>query len=84
MTNEADLGIQDDGGPRIDLTHDVDVAFWCRVFDVDHGELRRAVQHVGPRAQAVLRYLRQPLADRSAVPDHRFEHELFNGLGKRH
>ncbi|HEX6706946.1 MAG TPA: DUF3606 domain-containing protein [Albitalea sp.] len=42
---------------RIDLTRDVDVAFWCRLLDVDHSALRRAVQHVGPRADAVMRYL---------------------------
>jgi len=43
---------------RIDLTRDVEVAYWCRFFDVSHHELRRAVQQVGPRAPAVLRYLR--------------------------
>src|SRR5512138_1090729 len=40
---------------RIDLTRDTDVAYWCRLLDVDHGELRRAVQKVGPRADAVVR-----------------------------
>ena len=43
---------------RIDLTRDADVAYWCRFFDVDHHQLRHAVQQVGPRAPAVLRYLR--------------------------
>jgi hypothetical protein len=43
--------------PRIDLLSDMDVAYWCRALDVDHTELRRAVQHVGPRADAVARYL---------------------------
>lgn len=46
------------GSPRIDLLRDADVAFWCRVFDVEHCELRRAIQQVGPRADAVIRYLR--------------------------
>jgi hypothetical protein len=43
--------------PRINLLKDLDVAYWCRAFDVDHCELRRAVQRVGPRADAVARYL---------------------------
>lgn len=49
---------------RIDLLRDVDVAYWCRLLDVDHTQLRRAVQQVGPRAEAVVRYLRgkAPLA----------------------
>ncbi len=44
-------------GERIDLTRDLDVAFWCRLLDVSHDQLRRAVQRVGPRADAVFRYL---------------------------
>jgi hypothetical protein len=40
---------------RIDLTSDTDVAYWCRVLDIDHSQLRRAVQKVGPRADAVVR-----------------------------
>ncbi|WP_428423078.1 DUF3606 domain-containing protein [Methylibium sp.] len=44
---------------RIDLLRDVDVAYWCRVLDVDHTQLRRAVQQVGPRAESVVRYLRR-------------------------
>ena len=42
---------------RIDMLSDTDVAYWCRVLDVDHSELRRAVQKVGPRADAVVRCL---------------------------
>jgi hypothetical protein len=42
---------------RIDLLSDTDVAYWCRLLDVDHGELRRCVQQVGPRADAVARCL---------------------------
>lgn len=50
---------------RIDLTRDVEVAFWCRLLDVDHTQLRRAVQQVGPRSDAVMRHLRRTLP---AVP----------------
>lgn len=44
---------------RIDLLRDVDVAYWCRLLDVDHAQLRRAVQQVGPRAESVVRYLQR-------------------------
>lgn len=44
---------------RIDLLRDVDVAYWCRLLDVDHAQLRRAVQQVGPRAESVVRYLKR-------------------------
>ena len=43
----------------IDLTHDLDVAYWCRIFDVDAALLRDAIQHAGPRAVEVQRYLRR-------------------------
>jgi len=43
--------------PRIDMRSDTDVAYWCRVLDIDHHTLRRAVQQVGPRVDAVTRYL---------------------------
>ncbi|EWS56885.1 MULTISPECIES: DUF3606 domain-containing protein [Methylibium] len=46
---------------RIDLLRDVDVAYWCRLLDVDHAQLRRAVQQVGPRAESVVRYLKREL-----------------------
>lgn len=46
---------------RIDLLRDVDVAYWCRLLDVDHAQLRRAVQQVGPRAESVVRYLKRKL-----------------------
>ena len=42
---------------RIDSLSGADVAFWCRLFGVSMRDLRRAVQRVGPRAQAVYRYL---------------------------
>ena len=42
---------------RIDMLSDTDVAYWCRVLDVDHHTLRRAVQKVGPRVEAVMRCL---------------------------
>jgi formyltetrahydrofolate synthetase len=55
------MGQDNDSSPeqhvRIDLLSDTDVAYWCRVLDVDHRELRRAVQQVGPRADAVVRCL---------------------------
>jgi len=57
-TNESTPVPSRDECERIDLTRDVDVAYWCRFFDVDHRRLRWAVQQVGPRAPAVLRYLR--------------------------
>lgn len=42
---------------RIDMLSDTDVAYWCRVLDVDHHALRRVVQQVGPRVDAVVRCL---------------------------
>jgi len=47
------------GGQRIDMTRNVDVAYWCRLFDVDPAQLRRAVQQVGPQSSAVARHLRR-------------------------
>jgi len=58
MTDEIDV-TGHSSAQRIDMTRDVDVAYWCRLFDVDHSQLRRAVQQVGPQAPAVLRYLRR-------------------------
>lgn len=46
-------------GPRlIDLTRQMDVQFWCRVFDVSMDELRDAVHHAGHQVEEVERYLR--------------------------
>jgi hypothetical protein len=46
------------GSPvRIELRHELDSAYWCRLFDVSHAELRYAIQHVGPQAAAVRRFL---------------------------
>jgi hypothetical protein len=42
---------------RIDLTREMDVAFWCRVFDLTIEELREAVHHAGHQAAEVRRYL---------------------------
>jgi chorismate synthase len=42
---------------RIDLTHETDVAYWCRIFNVSIEELRAAVQHAGPQVERVRRYL---------------------------
>jgi hypothetical protein len=54
---EHPQGVARSDALRIDLLHDVDVAYWCRLLDVDHSQLRRAVQRVGPRADAVARDL---------------------------
>jgi hypothetical protein len=45
------------GQTRIELRHELDSAYWCRLFDVSHAELRYAIQHVGPQAAAVRRFL---------------------------
>ena len=46
-------------GPRlIDLTRQMDVQYWCRVFDVSMDQLRDAVHHVGHGVEEVGRYLR--------------------------
>lgn len=42
---------------RIELRNELDCAYWCRVFDVTHAELRQAIQQVGPGVAAVRRYL---------------------------
>jgi len=54
-STESDLSTE--RSMRIDMLSDTDVAYWCRVLDVDHHTLRRAVQQVGPRVEAVLRCL---------------------------
>ena len=63
MDQEIQLSA-DQGHARIDLLSDTDVAYWCRLLDIDHGELRRCVQKVGPRADAVVRCLNQKRAPR--------------------
>lgn len=45
--------------PRIDLTRQVDVQYWCRVFDVSMDQLRDAVHHAGHQVAEVGRYLRE-------------------------
>jgi hypothetical protein len=42
---------------RINLLRERDVHYWCRTFDVSPAQLRAAVQHVGPQADAVQRHL---------------------------
>lgn len=42
---------------RIDLTRQMDVAYWCRVFGVSTEQLREAVQHAGHEVHEVRRYL---------------------------
>jgi hypothetical protein len=46
-------------GQVIDLTHQMDVAYWCRVFDVSIDQLREAVHHAGHQVTEVGRYLRE-------------------------
>jgi hypothetical protein len=48
-----------DTARRIDLTRQIDVQYWCRIFDVDMEQLRDAVHHAGHRVEEVERYLRQ-------------------------
>lgn len=43
----------------IDLTQQMDVAYWCRIFGVDPAQLREAVHHAGHQVQEVRRYLSQ-------------------------
>ena len=43
----------------IDLTQEMDVAYWCRVFNVSREQLREAVQHAGHEVDDVQRYLKQ-------------------------
>jgi hypothetical protein len=42
---------------RIDLTQGMDVAYWCRIFDVSPQQLRDAVHHAGHQVAEVQRYL---------------------------
>ncbi|HWP11570.1 MAG TPA: DUF3606 domain-containing protein [Ramlibacter sp.] len=46
---------------RIDLTREMEVAYWCRVFNVSKDQLRVAVHHAGHQVQDVQRYLLQKL-----------------------
>jgi uncharacterized protein DUF3606 len=48
-------------GQRIDLTRQMEVAYWCRVFDVSIAQLREAVHHAGHQVHDVQRYLLQKL-----------------------
>lgn len=50
---------------RIDLTREMDVAYWCRVFNVSVDQLRDAVQHAGHQVEDVQRYLLQKSPSRS-------------------
>jgi hypothetical protein len=49
------------GAQRIDLTQQMEVAYWCRIFDVSIDQLREAVHHAGHEVQEVQRYLQQKL-----------------------
>jgi hypothetical protein len=44
-------------GQRIDLMRQMDVAYWCRIFDVTIEELREAVHHAGHQVHEVQHYL---------------------------
>jgi hypothetical protein len=44
---------------RIDLTREMEVAYWCRVFGVNMAQLREAVHHAGHQVHEVQKYLRQ-------------------------
>ena len=52
-TASADMNSQ-----RIDLLHETDVAYWCRILNVSPEQLRIAVQHAGPKAVEVQHYLK--------------------------
>lgn len=42
---------------RIDLTREMEVAYWCRVFNISIDQLRDAVRHAGHQVEDVQRYL---------------------------
>ena len=44
-------------GQLIDLTRTMEVAYWCRVFDVSMDQLRDAVHHAGHQVPEVRKYL---------------------------
>ena len=46
---------------RIDLTREMETAYWCRIFNVSKDQLRDAVHHAGHQVQDVQRYLLQKL-----------------------
>jgi hypothetical protein len=43
---------------RIDLTREMEVAYWCRIFGVSIDQLRDAVHHAGHQVPDVQRYFR--------------------------
>ena len=53
MDDSSNLGATQ----RIDLTRQLDVAYWCRIFDVSAPELREAVHHAGHQVPEIRRYL---------------------------
>lgn len=44
---------------RINLTREMDVAYWCRIFGVSADQLREAVRHAGHQVPDVQRYFRE-------------------------
>ena len=55
MDDTSDTGM----AQRIDLTQQMEVAYWCRIFDVSIDQLREAVHHAGHQVHEVRRYLSQ-------------------------
>jgi hypothetical protein len=51
---------------RVDLTQGMEVAYWCRVFDVSIDQLRHAVHHAGHQVPDIRRYLSQNLPSPAA------------------
>jgi len=43
--------------PRVNASHEGDVAFWARLLDAHPDELRRAVAHAGSEISAVRAFL---------------------------
>jgi hypothetical protein len=50
--------------PRIDLTREMEVAYWCRILDVSREQLRDAVHHAGHQIQEIQRYLSRKMPSR--------------------
>ena len=51
---------------RVDLTQGMEVAYWCRIFDVSIDQLRHAVHHAGHQVPDIRRYLSQKLPPTTA------------------
>ncbi|NPC56792.1 DUF3606 domain-containing protein [Caenimonas soli] len=51
---------------RVDLTQGMEVAYWCRIFNVSIDQLRHAVHHAGHQVPDIRRYLSQNLPPTTA------------------